>query len=943
MSLLEKKIEEIGLSVRSYNGLHKAEIKTVEDLLKLDEERLYRIRKLGRKSVDEILAKIAELKALSKEDLFDETEMEAEADAPNLFACLSARAYNLLTTSGYADLERVLNITLEELLAIPFMDRVTAESIIKERDKYIAKTDSFSSTDTHEDITVLMNNPFYHDRIMSYVQVNDISIEDLGLNVRSYNCLNNSGYKKLSEIVFLHDEDLVKIKNMGSGSVKLIRARINEYLSKHGDRISSFCSEKGDLIVDDALIRERILGIYRELGFSGASFNDLLEKSQLPKQIDINRIKRIIGGLIAEGKLEYVDYRCYKVYDRFADALTISETISDRNKRLVQRKLNDETLESIGQDLGVTRERVRQIINKTVKAVLDEHAAKSGTRLFDEDYYRYLYETYEFDRKDGSDWFGIQSYVWKYLDLMDVKRGKKDLNDALSDQKIDVALRIKIRNYLNRNKVFVAGQWVEKKRSALESVLARILCKNEISFEDFVIKYNNYLQMEGIPYDEDLYVTEQIKRSRRNRMADADFILWKMNEMMRYYDINGRDYTELFDELALDSYNNIEISTAKLMREHPQLMEKYDIRDQYELHNLLRKIIPIGRYKDLKIGRMPDLCFGNFDLKTSLYELIKDNSPIKSTDLIDLIVDEFGYDRGTIQGSYLPLLNMYYHNGEYSIDHKNISDNYLKLLQRSLTEDFYYIDEIRSKYTELIPGANPDDIDWYNLKRMGFIVLARYAIQHYSSLEAYFTDLLTSNEITDINVLRKRFLYVSAFSGTLTRLKKERVIFELEPNQLITMKKLNKAGISDEDLQEFCDMVYNWVDEDRYFTISSLKDGGFDPQIFELGFSDWFYASVVASDSRFSFGNMFSNIVLIKGNRDMLTKDFIVSLVKEHGSVDEYDLLSEVNDKYGCKVTDKSDLHYKTSNSDIYYDKVLDRFYASRKLYDEELDLAEEL
>ena len=42
-------------------------------------------------------------------------------------------------------------------------------------------------------------------------------------------------------------------------------------------------------------------------------------------------------------------------------------------------------------------------------------------------------------------------------------------------------------------------------------------------------------------------------------MADERFLLWKLNERFRYYDIDGRDYTELLDTLNLDSYENIEL------------------------------------------------------------------------------------------------------------------------------------------------------------------------------------------------------------------------------------------------------------------------------------------------------------------------------------------------------------------------------------------------
>ena len=66
----------------------------------------------------------------------------------------------------------------------------------------------------------------------------------------------------------------------------------------------------------------------------------------------------------------------------------------------------------------------------------------------------------------------------------------------------------------------------------------------------------------------------------------------------------------------------------KFMELYPELMKKYDIRDQYELHNLLRKIISDGQYPELDFGRMPELKFGEFDRTAALFDLLIDYSPI---------------------------------------------------------------------------------------------------------------------------------------------------------------------------------------------------------------------------------------------------------------------------------------------------------------------------
>ena len=54
-------IEELDLSVRSYNCLTRAGINTVEELIKKTPEEMMKVRNLGRKSLAEVKAKLSEL------------------------------------------------------------------------------------------------------------------------------------------------------------------------------------------------------------------------------------------------------------------------------------------------------------------------------------------------------------------------------------------------------------------------------------------------------------------------------------------------------------------------------------------------------------------------------------------------------------------------------------------------------------------------------------------------------------------------------------------------------------------------------------------------------------------------------------------------------------------------------------------------------------------
>lgn len=969
MDVKKLSIDDIGLSNRSMNALHRAEVHTVGEMLMHTEESLLGVKNLGKKSIEEILQKIEEYKNMNQKEkvpvdiseYFEEwigtkegqeivlTYLKEQALQVEELELLSAKAYNLLMINGYTFLHQILFAEKEELLNIPRMEDGCADEIINLCKHYVLEKkeqfcDAFAKQQKdlqQEKLTIydMISMPDYQDDILQYVQSHNKEIASLGLSNRAKNCLLKSNYTQLSEIIFKTKSEFQKIPSMGIGSIEEIMKKIEEYIEANEKKMMAVCTGDVSALWDDDTICDMILKLYQTIGFAGLNFQEIKERLQLPEQISDTQLKKLIGTLIANNELEYVDFRCYRVYGKFEIYLERCPELSERSRQFIQKRLQGMTLEAIAIENGVTRERVRQIVKRDVEKVRDWYKATTGMEWFDEDYYQYFYATYDFDKKDGMEWLGITTYIYQYLDMMDVKRGKKELQSALEDsQNLNVGLRLKIKNYLNRNKLYIDGMWIEKKRADLEELVIRKFCKNDVSFDEFTKIYNRFLEEEEIEFDPDIYCTDAVYRTRKNHLPDKRFLLWKQNEQIRYYDIDARDYTELFDTLNLDSYENIELSTVKFMEEYPEIMEKYDIRDQYELHNLLRKVVPEGSFHEFHCGRMPEIKFGTFDRNAAIFDLLIDHAPISITDLADIIHDEYGYDQAVIMGTYLQPFHEYYHQGMYVLDQKVMPVQKRVRLKSLLTEDFYYIDEIRRIYAKKVPGADLEEINPYNLKTMGFLVLSRYVLQNHASLEAYCEDILTREDIIDISNYRRRFVYVQMFSQKLMELKRNLEIIEFEPNQIINFRKLKSFGITKEMVQEYCDAVYDYVEDGTYFSAKSIRQSGFVSELHDLGFSDWFYANLLISDERFSFANMYGNLILYKGREDITIKSFEIALIKEAGSIDVFDLMSELEDVYGCQIKDKSDITYKVQGTEVYYDRFLDRLYANADLYYRELD-----
>ena len=66
-SILATRVEDMDLTVRSFNCLMRADIKTVGDLVNKTEEEIMKVRNLGRKSLDEVKDKLKSMGLSLKE------------------------------------------------------------------------------------------------------------------------------------------------------------------------------------------------------------------------------------------------------------------------------------------------------------------------------------------------------------------------------------------------------------------------------------------------------------------------------------------------------------------------------------------------------------------------------------------------------------------------------------------------------------------------------------------------------------------------------------------------------------------------------------------------------------------------------------------------------------------------------------------------------------
>lgn len=881
----EMPIDTLGLSVRSYNALRRAQIEYVHQALALYPDRFVELRNLGKKSVDEICY------ALEKTVITIEEEL-----------------------SGYSE--------------------DTPESV---DDKADGMGLDVSQEEVATDYTLLqlLEHPAFQEKARHCLGEVDVPIESMGFGVRALNALTNAGMITFSAILPVYPDSIGSLKNIGAKTITEIQERVEYYLEKLQPIVAAYCGNDADAMYTDSYITETVLHCFDNIGFNGLSFQQM--RAAVPEVVSESRTKKVIGRLLSENKLEYVDFRCYRVYPSVFEVLQIS-LLSEEDKMILQKRFAGATLEAIAVERGVGRERIRQIVNKKIEKLREYLLNAYGVRFFDEDFYTYLYEHYDAEKELWFNYLSISEKTFGYL-VNTYTKGKAKIETALSDPDVNLILKFKIREYLNRNKIMIDGILMDNQRAAIEDYALSKFARDEMSYDEFVDYYNGLLRNNGMAFDEKLYNTDEVRRTRTNRWAESRLCLWKQGERLRFYNIDAQDYTELFETLNLESFQNTEISTLKFFNDYPELMGKYDIRDQYELHNLLKKIVDTKTCHDISFHRQPMICFGEFDRKKAIYEIIEALSPITIEELSEYVHSEYGYDKGTALNTYFQPFASYYHQGVYSVDFKKIPNWRAEILKTNLSEDFYYISEIKQIYTALFAGADEEEINHRSLKCLGYTVLEKYVLRDYSTAEEFFTSVLLREDVFSLDVLNKRYGNIQMYRQTVYSLRNSFDIVQFDDKQYLNFRRLAKLGITKADLQLYIDAVYDYVEENTYFTVPYLKDA-FETGLDDLGFGVLFYAGLLAASGKFEHTYCYGMPIFYKGqlSESISTRGFLLEVLSRYDSVDLDDFIADYYDQYGVRIPARHEVTGVLSGTDFYYDNIMGKIYRNKSYYYAEFD-----
>lgn len=802
---------------------------------------------------------------------------------------------------------------------------------------------------------------------MDFITIND-SIDILRLSVRSTNALKHASIQTVGDLLDYPVDELYKINNMGAKSVTEVATMIESLKRATNEdfRLMTVAHTSGNDLDVKPTVRDNhtaediqetlgehvdywlreilkakqehdsdsdsvyLFWIYKSPVIRSAVKAAILKAIDSVSDCHLSDVDSVVPSTI-NGKIlneiltemeteQLIAIRGNDISRMYQTLLSFVNTIpKERTKDILLARLTGLTLDEIGQRYDLTRERVRQIVDKELN---------KKPRLA-EDKYVYLYENYDFSKEDFNLAFGERDYVFYYLETVAaLTRGKrKPIIEILTDGNVPVYLRKRAEKAIYKEYVTINGVRIRKQRQEIVEYVIRTKCRNLTKFGDFVRLYKEQLQELGLS-DDPAFVLDE--GTYTNKLPESNYVLWSQWQNFRYYFIPERDYEPLLSGLNLKQYQDTEFSTLKLFRDYPELMREYDIRDEYELHNLLKKI---WAKEDTEVifKKMPTITVGNPDRDTQILDLLLEYAPISVDDLASKYEETYGAKAATVKGSYFSNFSEYYYGGIYSIQADNLPQGQFAYMKAALNQNFYTISQVKEIYKKHFPDSDESQINPYTLKTLGFRVMSGYVVSdRYASARDYFTELIETKDAFTLNELPDGVTSYTMFTEVLYDLKAKRQIVEYLPRSYFNKRVLDRLEITEDAIKKYCDAVRDFAEGKAFFTIASLREDSFNHKIGNVPpFDDWFFASLLTEERDvFSYKRIGQTKIFVNGIKDVSFAEMLTWIIRQHKKMTITALNNHLEKRYGI-ILPKDKLITLIHETGLYYDQIMKEVYES--------------
>ena len=855
---------------------------------------------------------------------------------------LSESDFRQFRNSGVKSVGEFLDIQ-QKILSNTIDTKEWKEKLREENPTILNILDERSKTEEYADILFCDNDGVWHkDLDISFFDISDIKKKTL----------RDAGYDSMLKIVLELDSTIRNLKNFGRTYYTILQGFENRMLiyypvnhsNKTANMIAGFIgaeyssNEKLSDVIENAVCAR----VYRYEGvISATSLSELLEDRNLLTFIYRDEsvrdlIEKYILGVMRDDAFEYYELRKMVPASliascRLDDILfemksknLIEETEegyqkylpnlidwiriglkNDRERDIFRKRISDVTLDKIGRDYNVTRERIRQIEAKAKK--------KSKNVRFKEERYIYWFENYNFTKEQFCTVFNILPASYDSVEYLSglsekEKMDRKSVVDALEDERLTMAMSKRFRRALSDKYFLFEDEYVViKENSVLEALLRKKHSDNSIRVSNLIKEYNSVVS----EFNLDLNLIEEGSDSEdhriENKLMHFRNAIKREKRQFRYYEYDNYDFEEFFKNIDFSAFLNTEISTLKIMNMYPELMEQYDIKAPYELHFIIQKYDTLAKQNNINKQTAPNIIIGTASRELQVRGFIYKLAPITLENFAKAYEAEYGVEAATVLGTYNDFYNDYVKDGRVlDVMQEPMRDDELFKMKSALTEDFYFLEDFEKNYLALFPEGNAEKINHYNIKRLGFKINSTYAFRNtYSNVDDCFCAMFIKYGGLSREIFDRRFVSVQQFYTSRDKMKKNYDLLEVRDGEYITFEKLSEQypEISKKDLKDYAKKAIEYASGD-VFTIYSLRKAGFTHKLDVLNQSEIFYAGLICIDKTVYNSRTFGDIFFSKTNSSINIPAFVQNAFEEMNreSVGIIELMDYMMDEYGVYV-----------------------------------------
>ncbi len=893
---------------------------------------------------------------------------------------MSTRLFNCLMRGGYKSLFEVVTSNLEDLREIRNFGRQTQDeveeliSFVKSANRseilrrcFAPANLSVAEEGGFHEYKCSMISKVYGRNVSgdefvctekSGAPVFDCLIESDDVSQRTYNVLRRIGIQSFRELAEADYQEIKDVHGLGELSVNemltIVKQRTKmqsqrrvvvedlEKINRLVDKIEIFLSDCIDGKFDETMrtilfnsVANHCVDSNGNVAFDEEKVRDILHSEEIKElvkgsiyanagdnvyaQVTCDDIKkafykfdRIESGYLAGILREMMSAKMimekngfvYKYKMPFRNWLL---ELNENEKIAVSLRCTGCTLEEVGNELGVTRERARQVISKGLR---------KRPELF-EDGYRYLFEKYSFTDKEFEVLLGVNYEVINYLKLVCGKRTAfHDVQDLITDTELPQICKERAVETFKDSFLFVSGKLLPLKREAiLEWVIKKYYSESDCTITELESFYYDFLEENGLQNNEKLKFPSH--HAFEARVIDYPYCVLKYGKRIRYYDTDALDINSFVNMLNLERYEGLEISTLKLFVDNVDAFEDFDIRDEYELHNILRKQSTYLRKLNVTIERMPFISIGKADRFKQVKELLYQLAPISKEDLAMEYEVRYGVKKETVLANFLGEIDVYLNNGIFDVAQPELSISEFKQLEDLLVDDIYMWGEIVGLYEKTIGGRSVDAINAMTMKKLGFKVFSEYVIRDtYPSADAFFTELLTKNSQIDVSKLKPGVRSVQAFYVSLYNLRDELELIEIEKDHFVRFDYFSERVVecTKEDLRDIGKRIL----DSRSAEVFSVKNNEIGESINRFAGiinNVYFLNSIIRVQEAVKTNILGEVCVVARNGRDASLLGIMLELLRSKKFYRISELVDAVYDAFGVS-TDKYKVVYLLSQEE---------------------------